>query len=40
MRYESYEMEERGILETAAKMCAAARTAPKARALTVLKHWF
>lgn len=33
MRYESYEMEERGILETAAKMCAAARTAPKARGI-------
>ena len=31
MKYESREMEERSVLATAAKMCAAARTAPKAR---------
>ena len=31
MRYESREMEERSVLATAAKMCAAARTAPKAK---------
>lgn len=33
MRYESKEMEKRSVLETAAKMCAAARTAPKARGI-------
>lgn len=33
MRYESRELEERSVLATAAKMCAAARTAPKARGI-------
>ena len=31
MRYDSDEMERQAILATAARMCAAARTAPKAR---------
>lgn len=29
MRYESQEMEQRAVMQTAARMCAAARTAPK-----------
>lgn len=33
MKYEAGQMEEQAILETAAKMCAAARTAPKAKGL-------
>lgn len=33
MRYNSREMEEKSVLVTAAKMCAAARTAPKARGI-------
>ena len=33
MIYTSYQMEEKAILETAAHMCAAARTAPKARGI-------
>lgn len=33
MRYESRELEEKSVLATAAKMCAAARTAPKARGI-------
>ncbi len=33
MRYESRDLEERSVLATAAKMCAAARTAPKARGI-------
>lgn len=33
MRYESKEMEKRSVLETAARMCAAARTAPKTRGI-------
>ena len=33
MKYEAGQMEEQAVLETAAKMCAAARTAPKAKGL-------
>ncbi|MGN0135166.1 ferredoxin domain-containing protein [Anaerotignum sp.] len=33
MRYESRELEERSVMMTAAKMCAAARTAPKGRGI-------
>ncbi len=33
MKYDSMQMEERAVLETAARMCAAARTAPKAKGL-------
>lgn len=33
MRYASRELEEKGILDTAARMCAAARTAPKGRGI-------
>ena len=37
MKYGAKEMEERALLETAARMCAAARTAPKARGLDRLE---
>ena len=33
MIYESNKMEEQAVLQTAAKMCAAARTAPKSRGM-------
>lgn len=38
MLFKSEIMEERGVLDTAARMCVAARTAPKAKGRTLRKR--
>lgn len=37
MRYDSKELEERAVMDTAARMCAAARTAPKTRGIDFIR---